>query len=171
RAVIYLNDIKRPNMHTALHFAILAHEYALPVNCSVLQGEDKHKYFKKVIYNTNHHQVEKDLLTKENERQTIRFILSNAFQYSDPELTKLVQNMFVECPVLFNSILPRSEQMVVDGILDEDDGDDEAFVSEDANHKMPSVSGCIQAKYCRAHGMPTRGAHMENNFRRSLSRA
>ena len=123
-----------------------------------------------MIYNANHHQVEKDLLTKESERQIIRFILTNAFQYSDPELTKLVQNICIECPVLFNSVLPRSEQMAVDSSIDGDNDDDEAFVSEDANHKMPSVSDCIQAKYCQAHGMPTRGGHMENSFRRSLSR-
>jgi hypothetical protein len=83
KAVIYLNDIRRPNMHTALHFNVLADEYGLPVNCSVLQGEDKHKYFKKVIYSTNYHQVEKDLLRMECERQTIRFILTNAFHEFD----------------------------------------------------------------------------------------
>jgi hypothetical protein len=37
------------------------------------------KQFKKAIYTTNHCNTEKDLLFKENLRQTIRFAPANAF--------------------------------------------------------------------------------------------
>jgi len=96
-------------------------------------------------------------------------ILSNSSR-SDPELTELIQELFLDCPVLFQSILPRSEHMLVDGPGINDD-DDEAFVTEDDYHKLPSVTGCIQAKYCDAHAMPTRGSRMADSFRHVLSQA
>ncbi|KAF1816368.1 hypothetical protein P152DRAFT_388522 [Eremomyces bilateralis CBS 781.70] len=64
KAVLYLSDIKKPNMHTALHYPQLAEEYAMPSNCNVLVGEDKHRFFKKVIYQTNHQKVEREPLSR-----------------------------------------------------------------------------------------------------------
>ena len=43
KAVQYLNDMKKPNVHTALHFAEVAKEFGLPSNVSVLIGEDKYR--------------------------------------------------------------------------------------------------------------------------------
>jgi hypothetical protein len=43
KAVQYVNDTKKPNMHTALHYTTMAQEYALPSNSNVLIGEDKHR--------------------------------------------------------------------------------------------------------------------------------
>ena len=97
KALNFLNDIKRPNMHTALHYSILNEEYALPVNHNALPGEDKHKWFKLIVYYTNHTQVEKRLLERENDRQTLRFLLTNEFCDTelDIQLTNLVQSLYV----------------------------------------------------------------------------
>jgi len=42
-AQTYLNSMKLPNLHTALHYPALAEEYAMPANLNVLIGEDKHR--------------------------------------------------------------------------------------------------------------------------------
>jgi len=42
-AQTYLNSMKYPNMHTALHYPALADEYSMPANCNVLISEDKHR--------------------------------------------------------------------------------------------------------------------------------
>jgi hypothetical protein len=43
KASQYLNDAKRPNFHTVLHYVLMADEYGLLSNCNVLIGEDKHR--------------------------------------------------------------------------------------------------------------------------------
>ena len=40
-----LQDMKRPNVHTALHYSRTAAEYGPPGLLDVLIGEDKHRYF------------------------------------------------------------------------------------------------------------------------------
>ena len=44
RALQYQNDTLRPNIHVAVHFPEFAEEYALPVNCNTLTGENLHRY-------------------------------------------------------------------------------------------------------------------------------
>ena len=158
-------------MHTALHYSILNEEYALPVNHNALPGEDKHKWFKLIVYYTNHTQVEKRLLERENDRQTLRFLLTNAFCDTelDIRLTNLVQSLYRHCPILFSTILPSSEQMA--GNEEHDDDEDEALVTDDEYHQRPSVIGCIRTKYCRDKGLPTRGQYMSSSFRRALATA
>ena len=39
----YLNDQKRPNIHTALHYEATMTEFGMPSNVNVLIGEDKHR--------------------------------------------------------------------------------------------------------------------------------
>jgi len=85
---------------------MLADEYAMPANCNVLVGEDKHRYFKKVIYTTNHLRPERDLLQKENIRQTLRLVLAGSF-IDDAEITRVVKEIYNSCPMLFSTLLPR----------------------------------------------------------------
>ncbi|KAK4117995.1 hypothetical protein N657DRAFT_465176 [Parathielavia appendiculata] len=42
-ALQYQNDTLRPNIHAAVHFPVFAEEYALPVNCNTLTGENLHR--------------------------------------------------------------------------------------------------------------------------------
>jgi hypothetical protein len=37
-------------MHIALHYPAIAEEYGMASNSNVVIGEDKHRYFKKVVY-------------------------------------------------------------------------------------------------------------------------
>jgi hypothetical protein len=171
KALRYLNVMKRPNMHTALHYTEIAEEYGMASNCNVLIGEDKHRFFKKVVYNTNHHRVEKELLSKENMRLTLRLILSNAFN-DEPRLTTIIHGIYAQCPSLFSTMLPKSEQSISGPTDEENDNndDDGTQVMPDAQHTQPTVLGCIQAKYCRdTLGLPTRNINMTAVFSRALA--
>lgn len=44
KAVEYLAFRGQPNVHVALHHYDMAKEYAIPFNCNILIGEDKHRY-------------------------------------------------------------------------------------------------------------------------------
>jgi hypothetical protein len=122
-----------------------------------------------IIYFTNHRNPEKDLLSKENLRQTLRLILANAFTDSeaDRKITAVVQDIFARCPSLFSTILPRSE-LGSDTTLEEDD-EDERHVWSDNAHQQVSVIGCKSARYCREQLLlPTRASQMESSFRVAL---
>ena len=82
------------------------------------------------MYFTNHQNVEKALLARENLQQTVRLILSNAFADRDPGLTKLLQRMHLKIPSLFESLLPKSELETVATANIELEADDEVFVDE-----------------------------------------
>jgi hypothetical protein len=123
------------------------------------------RQFKKAIYTTNHRNPEKDLLFKENLRQTIRFALANAFSNRYPTLTNALHELHSQCPALFSGILPQSEEI-------EDSSEDDEDVKSDDQHRSPAAIGCIQAKFCRESlNLPTRATHMETAFRTALSEA
>ena len=171
KAEAYESHMKRPNMHVAVHYPALAEEYGLPVNMNVLVGEDKHRAFKKWIYTTNHRHPEKDLLTKENKRQTLRLLLADAFKTTEPIATQLIKDIYCECPQLFSTLLPRSEQMHLDGSLPVDDDEDEEDVLADDGHQLPIVTGCIRPKYMQSLNLPTRMTEMSAHpqFSQALS--
>ena len=169
KALLYLNDMKRPNMHTALHYPAITEEYGIPSNCNVLIGEDKHRFFKKIVYDTNHRRVEKELLSKENMRQTLRLVLADAFD-DEPQLTTFMHELYAQCPSLFSAILPKSEQSNDAHGENEDEDDDYTQVMPDAKHIQPTVLGCIQGKYCRdTLGLPTRNINMKAVFSKALT--
>ena len=72
KAKEYRRDKQRPNVHIGLHYEEAMKEYGLPNNCNVLIGEDKHRWFKKIVYNTNFSNVERHLLLRESLQQTTR---------------------------------------------------------------------------------------------------
>ena len=53
KSLEYRQDKGRPNVHIGLHYDAVIEEYGLPTQCNVLIGEDKHRYFKKIVYQTN----------------------------------------------------------------------------------------------------------------------
>jgi len=62
--------------------------------------------------------------------------------------------------------------MSLDGSLVIDDDDDERNVQGDATHLNPTVTGCIQAQYCRTRlGLPSRASQMTTEFSSMLSTA
>lgn len=131
------------------------------------------------MYFTNHQNVEKALLGRENLQQTVRLILNNAFTQQEPELTKLFQRMYLKIPLLFESLLPKSEVETVGAVNIEVDADDEAFVGEaeaqiegevNAIHRRPAVIGCLQSRFCKEIlKLPIRSSDMTPNFKAELS--
>lgn len=117
-------------MYIAIYYQALAKEYGLLVNFNVTIGKDKHRAFKKWIYTTNYRYPKKDLLTKESLRQTLRFILNNVYRHDELSATTLIKEVSIQCPTLFYSILPKLEQMSLDGsIVDNNDEDELRVVS------------------------------------------
>ena len=53
KAAAFRNFMARPNVHAALHDEDVFSEYAKANNCPTLSGEDKHRFFKKVVTQTN----------------------------------------------------------------------------------------------------------------------
>ena len=173
-AKTYMNSQKLPNLHTALHYPTLAEEYAMPANCNVLVGEDKHRAFKKVIYTTNHLRPERDLLRWENIQQTLRLLLADSFAAldNDAAITRVVKDVYAACPTLFSTLLPRSEQLSLEGSLIPETDEDDADVQSDHRHEHPKVIGCIQAKYCKeVLSLPTRTSQLSIEFSSLLSKA
>jgi hypothetical protein len=111
------------------------------------------RYFKKVIYTTNYRRPEKDLLTKENVRQTLRLVLADAFTQTEADLnlTRMIKELYASCGLLFSSLLPPSEQMSVEAsVVPEDiNEEDDEWALQDHKHVHPMATGRIRAKYCR----------------------
>lgn len=116
------------------------------------------------------------MLGRENIQQTVRLLLRNAFKHSDPELTKLFQELYAECPALFDRILPRTEHSLAEslGIDPANDGGEDGEVEiakEEGLHQNVAVIGRLPAKYCHENRFPVREKDMDAAFARSLSMA
>lgn len=187
RATMYENAGKIPNLHTGVHYFPFSYAYAdipniklfcesgTPVQAHGLAGEEKHRYFKKVIYTTNHRNVEMVLLIKESIRQTLRLLIANGFRDDkDAAITQCLQELHLEVPNLFASLLPRSAQEAFEGKGRDEDDEDEDFegIEDDDKHQQLKVTGAIQAKYCREIlGLPTRTTKMSDSFKQGLRNA
>ena len=99
-AIGWIKDKDRPNLHVGLHYQALIGEYATPCNLNVLIGEDKHRLFKKIIYQSNFHQPELFLLQREQLQQTIRLVLADAFDEDDFESHEAMRRVQETCPAL-----------------------------------------------------------------------
>lgn len=150
KADSYLRSIKKPNMHIAIYYQTLAKEYGLPVNFNITISKDKHRAFKKQIYTTNYRYLEKDLLTKESLRQTLRFILNNAYRHDKPTATTLIKTVSLYCPTLFYSILSKSEQINLNGSVVKDNDKDKISVVADEQYYQPTITRCIKQLYVRS---------------------
>lgn len=144
----------------------------------------RYRYFKKIIHQTNHVQVEKALLMRQNLMQTIRLILGNGYLMSHPELTRLFggQNhtlpildpvltplsveIYRQCPTLFDMAIPRSEQQVFTEEMENND-EDELDLGVGSNshgslqlvqHLRPKVIGRLKDKFIKSQGLPTRSS-------------
>lgn len=162
-------DQRRPNVHIGVHYADHVKEYGLASNCNVLIGEDKHRWFKQIVYNTNYSNVEKHLLSRENMQQTIRLALLGAFQDTEPAITTQLSELYDYCPVLFESLLPKSER------AEEDFEDNDTLrIKEDSSHSRAKASHRLQPKHCReVLNLPIRSSvlHKHDTLRRRLRNA
>lgn len=163
KAEQYLKDIKKPNIHIAIYYLGLCKEYSLPINFNVLISKDKYRGFKKQIYTTNYRYPEKDLLIKENLRQTLRLILANRFK-EDEVATQLVKDIYSRCPTLFATVLLRSEQTSASIASDNEDDELDSIVS-DSRYVNPTAVGGINTKFVRSLGLPTRASYLSSLLR------
>jgi len=111
------------------------------------------------------------MLSKENLRQTIRLILLGAFAQTEAQLTYLIQELYNDCPTLFEALIPRSEQenLSMAGVTIDDD--EQVSITGDDAHRRPVAIGRLEPKYCRdTLGLPTRASDLPANFRSALRR-
>ena len=102
--------------------------------------------YKKEVYKTNHSNVERTLLMKENQQITLRLLLNNEFRSTDPELTDLVLGLYQDCPLVFENLLPRSEIKS----LNEEYSDDAVDLVDDVDHVQPRAVGRLTSKCIRS---------------------
>jgi hypothetical protein len=113
------------------------------------------------------------LLNRKNIQQTVRLLLANSFQHSDPELTSLFNELYEECPSLFSQILPRSEATdYMTELLQEDEDVYKLQLPADSTQYDPAAIACIQAKYAKdTLRLPTRPSQMSDDFRKLYTKA
>lgn len=130
------------------------------------------------MYETNHSNVEKILLSKINLQMTTRMILQNGFYHRDGELTVQMKRLYNQCPTLFDSVLPLTDR---GNMLEEDELENEMdiYFGADRDHRRPTVIGAIPSNVVNqsihlANGgnpMPRYDTHMTDGFKRLLRRA
>lgn len=150
----YLADIKKPNIYIAIYYLVIVDIFGLPVNINILISKDKHREFKKQIFGTNYRNPKKDLLLKENLRQVLRFLLVGTFASTDKLATILTKDIYIQCPALFLTLLPRSK------VISLTKGNKEnklEGLEADTSYINLSTTKCIQASYIqRTIMLPTR---------------
>ena len=146
RANQYRNDTKRLNVHADIHFDRIIAEYDLLNHCNVLINENKHKYFKKIVYYTNHSNIEKTMLFRKNLRQTIRLLLLDEFAITESKIIRLIKNIHQNCSFLFMTLLFRSEQM----FFEQNDLDSRfSAIFENDHHLQSHAIDRLKSKYCQ----------------------
>lgn len=60
----------------------------------MLIGEDKHRYFQKIVYYTDNNNMEKTMLLRKNPHQTMRFLLLDWCTYVEPEARRLINVIY-----------------------------------------------------------------------------
>src|SRR5271154_1567872 len=111
--------------------------------------------------NTNHSNVEHALLSKENLQHTVRLLIS--IDIDEPQATQVLQELYNECPSLFDALLPRSEQadffkQVADDSL--------LMLLPSTDHLKPAVIGRISTTHCRDQlNLPTRSSQLDFGFK------
>jgi hypothetical protein len=126
-SIQYSRDQARPNVHTGLHYPVIAAEYGLPSNVNVLIGEAQHKEFKAMVYNTNKQNPERDLLQRINMELTSRLVLQGGFQTDEPLVTQQMLSIGDQCPSMFERMLPRLERA---DTLDDDTAEEMGIMSD-----------------------------------------
>ncbi len=169
-AIYWIKDKSRPNVHTALHYPSLLGEYGTPCNLNVLIGEDKHRFFKKIIYQSNHRNPEQFLLERERLQLTLRLILGKGYESTDDErrVSDDLSLLSQDCPQLFKLLLPSPELADIVG----EDEEDDFSIEAGEEHTNVSVNGRIKTDFVRAKWkLPTRVTMMSPEFRGAMRQA
>ena len=91
---------------------------------------------------------------------TLRLLMNNAFSATDR--TAIIQSLFNVCPLLFQSLLSRSE---IDSLNEQIDDEGEIDLTADPLHSQPRAIGCIRPKHVRLQlGFPVSQKEMDATF-------
>ena len=144
-----------PNFHIGIYFQRLMEKYGVVWNTNVLFGEDKHRFFKKIVLCTNHQKPERQLLVKEAISHTIKAALEGAFAHTHADVTSQLYRLDRHCPSFFNKyVSPIEIEANVDADADADanvdtfDDVDKAIAAM-AHHIKPDACGRLKMAYLR----------------------
>ena len=96
-------------MHAVLHYDSIMNKYNFFVYCNVFIDENKHQFFKLIVYFINYLNVKKTMLLRKNFDQIIQFFLMNELAYFEFEITQFIHDIHDNCSSLFNILLLRFE--------------------------------------------------------------
>ena len=87
-------------------------------------------------------------------------------------MTEFIQSVYRDNPLLFESILSRSEVDTLDIDQDSDDLEPSVSIEADNNHRRPSAIGSLRVTYVQdILRFPVHQKHMDNTFQKALSSA
>ena len=187
KAKIFKSLKTRSNLHIAMHYKNLLTEYVVFSNCSVLIEEQKHRYevksrtrlmqeeerliyyllkwYKKIIYDINHRNVEWALLKRENIKQTLRLLLLQVFASSKSKIIDTVQRIANACLSLLNALFFIFLQL--DNVEDENSMN----IIENKVHRCATTQDFLSIKHCTKHNLSLRIDKANDIFKRQLSQA
>ena len=121
------------------------------------------KWYKKIIYETNHRNVERILLKRENIQQILRLILLQFFVIFESRITVVLQRIQERCFSLFSSLLSTTQ-------LENLKKNDEFSVNiiEDKQHESSAAQEFLIAVLCSQNNLSLRADKANSHFRRLL---
>jgi hypothetical protein len=173
-AADWLRDKNRPNFHTGLHYQTFIDEFGTPCNMNVLIGEDKHRLFKKIIYQSNFRHPELFLLEREQYQQTVRLLLDGAFDRDDFDAQEAMHLVQENSPALLELLVPKSD-LTLGGFEDENENEDENADGEvirarEAQSEI-EVKGKIKNRYVTSvWNLPIKADEMPKAFRAAMKK-
>lgn len=96
------------------------------------------------MYNTNHSNVEKIMLLRENLKQIVRLIFFDIFVLIEFFLISLIHKIYDDCFFLFENLLSKSKQKKM---INENES--KLWIIIDKNHKKISIIDRFEIKCCR----------------------
>jgi len=109
------------------------------------------RWFKKVVYQTNHIKVEKLLLEHECLQQSIQLILMNTWENDEFVITDIIKNLYHNCSSFFDILLSRFKQESLCILLTTEceDENDEIILQHDSEHKQVIATDHLKSRYCK----------------------
>ena len=104
----------QPNMHVRLHYVDCAKKYTIPNNNNFLISKDKHWDYKRLVLQTNKHDVEKTLLLQESYQRSLQLAIEGSFLEMEPALSKELKHLYSWCPNVFKDLLQLDWELTVE---------------------------------------------------------
>ncbi|RPA84560.1 hypothetical protein BJ508DRAFT_303666 [Ascobolus immersus RN42] len=96
---------ERPNVHALLHISQSIYYYGLAHNIVCSPGEQRHGPIREDARRTNHRNVDKQILVRDEDMLRCRLLIEGGYESSHPILTELLREVYAESPHLFTKTL------------------------------------------------------------------